>query len=247
MFSENSENYANFARRLLFLAHFLQKYIHLNITNMKLFKKILVSVCLAAGFFTLAPQAQAGGPFRFGVKAGVAINDLKFNEDVFNSNNRAGFTGGVTVQFVMPLTGIGCDLSAMYTRRSNRISVPAIDDSGLESVESVTTNRDYLELPLNFRWEINLPGVNKLVVPFLTTGPDFSFLLSKKNAEAAWEQHKFDLAWNFGFGVQLMSHVQLAASYGLGITKSASGNESLYGNGFNSKDRFWTVTAAYLF
>jgi len=55
------------------------------------------------------------------------------------------------------------------------------------------------------------------------------------------------VAWNFGFGVQLVKKVQLAASYGIGLTKSASGEDSLYVSGLSSKNRFWTVTAAYMF
>ncbi|MDE5633529.1 MAG: hypothetical protein K2I51_02545, partial [Muribaculaceae bacterium] len=68
-----------------------------------------------------------------------------------------------------------------------------------------------------------------------------------QNVNNAWNQMKFDVAWNFVFGVQIVKKVQLAASYGIGLTKSASGEDALYGSGLNSKNRFWTVTAAYMF
>ncbi len=221
-------------------------FFHFIKTHMKFVKKIFSAALLGLAIFTAAPQAEAAGPFRFGIKAGVAINDLKFNEDAFNANNRTGFTGGLTAQFVVPLTGIGCDISAMYTHRSNRISVNSTDANGT-SASSMNVNRDYLEIPVNFRWEINIIGINKIVAPFITTGPDFSFLMSKQNVNDAWKEKKFDLAWNFGFGLQFVQKVQIAASYGLGLTKSASGDASLYGTGIDSKNRFWTVTAAYLF
>lgn len=212
---------------------------------MKLFKKLFAAALVAATFLGAANQASAAGPIKFGVKAGIAVNDLKFNEEIVSSNNRTGFTGGLTAQFVAPIIGVGCDLSVMYTHRSNRISA-GVDANG-NQVGSMNVNRDYIELPLNLRWEMNMLGISKIVAPFVTTGPDFSFLLSKQNVKDAWNQKKFDVAWNFGFGVQLVQKVQLAASYGIGLTKSASGDDALYGTGLSSKNRFWTITAAYMF
>ena len=47
-----------------------------------------------------------------------------------------------------------------------------------------------------------------------------------------------------GGGVELFSHLQVAATYGWGLSKSSSNDSgvALYG-----KNRCWTVTAAYLF
>ena len=60
---------------------------------------------------------------------------------------------------------------------------------------------------------------------------------------AAWESKKFDIAWNVGAGLQLLNKVQVAASYGFGLTNSASSSVT----GFEGKNRSWTVTLAYLF
>ena len=90
--------------------------------------------------------------------------------------------------------------------------------------------------------------MGKFVTPFLTTGPDFSFLVSNKNVKDAWNKKTFDFAWNFGFGLKLVDRVELAAAYGLGITSNASSDSALYGkNIVDGKNRVWTVTAAYLF
>jgi len=213
---------------------------------MKKFAKILLCGCLVA-VASMGSSASAGSPVRFGLKAGVAINDLKFNESAFASDNRSGFTGGVMMQFVAPIINIGFDASLMYTHRSS--SVLANTEDGLMKLD--TDGRDYIEIPVNFRWNIGLPVVGKFVTPFLTTGPDFSFLVSSKHAKEAWDNHTFDFAWNFGFGLRLINRVELAASYGLGIKNAASGEASLYGDGklvgVDAKNRFWTVTAAWLF
>lgn len=210
----------------------------------QLFVVAAVAVAMLAGG---VQQAKAASPLRFGVKAGVAINEMKFNEDAFSSANRSGFTGGVMLQFVAPIINIGFDASVMYTHRSSRVYFDAPAESGAES-STINVGRDYIELPINFRYNIGLPVIGKFVTPFLTTGPDFSFLVSNKNVKNAWNNKKFDMAWNFGFGVKIVNKVELAAAYGLGIKDSASGDAALYGkNPVDGKTRCWTVTAAWLF
>lgn len=212
---------------------------------MKIIKKIAALAMIAVAGLMASPNASAFGPFRFGVKLGTAVNNLHFNESVLSSENRAGFTGGLTCQFAMPLTGIGFDISAMYTYRSNKVDFEPVDGAVVPGTEKL--RRHYFELPVNLRWEMNILGIGSFIKPYIFTGPDFSFLLSKQNAENAWKEKKVDVAWNFGLGLQFVQRVQIAASYGVGITKSASGEDALYSTGFNARNRFWTITAAYLF
>ena len=197
---------------------------------MKLFSK-LIAVVLVAAAAVVPAQAQ----FKLGVKAGVAINSLSFNNKALNSDNRAGFTGGLMADFTVPIIGLGFDASVLYASRSVEFQQ--------DNNDPIKKNRSYIDIPVNLKWKIGLPGVGKIVTPFITTGPDFSFLVSKKNIDNAWNNKKFDTAWNVGAGVQLLNKVQIAASYGIGLSKSASGKESLY----SGKNRCWTVTAAYLF
>lgn len=209
-----------------------------------LFSAVALSVAVLAGS---AQQAGAVSPFRFGVKAGVTINEMKFNENAFSSANRSGFTGGVMLQFIAPIINLGFDASVMYTHRSSRVYFDAPLESDVDD-NTLNVSRDYIEIPINFRYNIGLPVVGRFVTPFLTTGPDFSFLISNQNVKNAWNNKKFDMAWNFGFGVKIVNRVELAASYGLGLKDSASGDSALYGkNPVDGKNRFWTVTAAWLF
>ncbi len=201
---------------------------------MKKLKCLLAAMAIALG--VAAPSASAVGPFKFGVKVGTEINSLKFNEDAFKSDNRAGFTGGLMVQFVAPIINLGFDASVMYTHRS--LHMYAAEDK----TQSAHIGSDFIEIPINLKYNIGLPVIGKFVSPFLTTGPDFSFLVSKKTVNDM-KQKNYDLAWNFGIGLSIVDKVQVAASYGLGITNNASGDQALY----DSKNRFWTVTLAYLF
>lgn len=205
----------------------------------QLMKKILAIVCLvvamAAGS-ALPAQAQ----FHFGIKAGVNVNRLSFNKEMItDSDNRAGFTGGIMAEFTVPLVGVGCDISAMYVRRNS---------SFMKEQKVVDNQRDYIDIPLNLKYKLSLPGISKVFAPFVTTGPSVAFLTSKKHIMDAYKNHSVDVAWNFGLGFELLRHVQIAASYGLGLTKALDMiNLADDAAKIDGKNRYWTVTAAYLF
>ncbi len=212
---------------------------------MKLLKSI-ISVALIA-IITLFSANTADAQIKFGLKAGAAINDLKFDSDIFGKENRAGFTGGLMLEFTVPLIGLGFDASAMYVHRT--VNMDNTEDFGSLADEEIDDlGRDYIDIPINLKYKLSLPGIGSVVKPFVTTGPSFAFLVSKKDVNNFIKNKSCDIAWNFGFGIELFSHVQVAASYGLGLTNSlefvglTGHKESIEG-----KNRYWTVTAAYLF
>lgn len=200
--------------------------------------KIIAIVAILTAAFSI--PAQAGG-FHFGVKLGMDVSQLHFNKDIFDSDNRAGFTGGLMCEFTAPLIGVGFDLSAMYVRRNTRF-LSEMDN------ENLSVNRDYIEIPLNLKYKLSIPAIERIIRPFVTTGPSVAFLTSRKAVNSFLKNKPCDVAWNFGFGVELFSKVQVAASYGLGLTKSLEA-VGVMDNGvdIDGKNRYWTVTAAYLF
>lgn len=201
--------------------------------------KLLIAV-VAIMFGTVS--AQAGGPFKFGPKVGLTVNKLHFNDEVLNSKNQTGWTAGAMMEATVPVIGIGADLSVMYVRRNSEYM--------LQNHIS-KDNRDYIEIPLNLKYKFNLPVVSHFLVPYLALGPSVSFLTSRKNIEDAYRNKSVDWAFNFGIGVQLMSHLDLNARYGLGLTKAvhALPNNPLgnQGAGIEGKNRYWTISLAYLF
>ena len=199
----------------------------------KMIRRMVVAVALTAAFVV-----PASAQFSFGVKAGVAVSDMKFNKDVFDANNRAGFTGGVMAEVMIPLTNVGVDASLMYVRRNTEF---------MDALGKTDNARDYIEIPVNFKWKIGLPVVGSIVSPYLFTGPSFAFLTSKKEIENAYKNKTFDVSWNIGVGVQLIKKIQVGASYGFGITKAVEATTNVNGAGVEGKNRYWTITAAYLF
>lgn len=190
----------------------------------------------------ISTPAQA--QFRIGPKIGLNVNSLHFNEKILDSENRAGFTGGLMVEFTVPLIGVGADLSAMYVRRTAEWLT--------EHTDNLNASADYIAIPLNLKWKVGniLPGIKNIINPFITTGPEFAFLCSKRTFDDILKRKNCDVAWNFGFGAELFSKVQISASYGLGMTKvweTLSGSPTENRANIDAKNRYWTVTAAYLF
>ncbi len=204
---------------------------------MKKFKTLLALIVLVA-----ASAIPAAAQFRWGPRVGVEVNKMSLNTDVFNNDNRAGFT--------VPIVNIGFDLSVMYCHRisqSDPISNTGSADTDAALESGRLRNRDYIEIPLNFKYKLGLPVIGKVFTPYVFTGPSVAFLTSKKAITEAYKNKSVDVAWNFGLGVQLVSHLQVSASYGLGLTKSIETISSFQGQKIEGKNKYWTITAAWLF
>lgn len=207
--------------------------------------KHLVLVALMA--VLVCGSASAG--FRFGVKAGANFNSLHLSKDLkdnFNTDNTAGFTGGVMTEFTAPIIGIGFDVSLLYTHLNDELKTK----SG-QTVEEGSVGKNFLEIPVNFKYKIGLPVVSKIITPMVFTGPNFAFKLDKSIFNDI-KTKTFQFGWNFGVGVELFKHLQIAGSYTLGVNNvlKLTGN-NLPGigniNNVKLKNNYWAVTAAYLF
>lgn len=200
---------------------------------MKAIRLFFAAAAVAIAAIAVQPAAAQ---FRIGPRVGLNVNKLHFDKELIGNENRAGFNAGLMAEFTVPVVGIGFDISAMYVRRSAQWAQQQLIDK-----------REYIEIPLNLKYKLNIPIVNSIIRPFLTTGPSFSFLTSKKSW-TAFRNKSCDVAWNFGLGVELLRHLQIAASYGVGMTKAFETIGAINGNaGIEGKNRYWTVTAAYLF
>lgn len=191
----------------------------------------------------VAVSFSANAQFKIGPRVGINVNSMHFNESVFKSDNRTGFTGGLEAEFTVPVLGLGFDASLMYVRRNLELT-----DNGVQ------TNKhcDYFEIPVNLKWKFGLPIVGKIVKPFLFTGPSFAFLTSKRAITQAYKSKAVDTSWNFGLGIEFFSHLQVSAHYGFGLNKAIEIAPGLSSVGIdatpiNGKTHCWTITAAYLF
>lgn len=208
------------------------------------------TILIVAAIVSIAAAVPASAQLKFGLKVGTTVNSLKFQsdnwEETFSTDNRAGFTGGAMLEFTAPLLGVGFDASVMYMHRSNTLPKEVTDITE----NKVNTSRDYIDIPLNVKWKISIPVVSKILKPYIATGPSFAFRVSKNDFKEFVNQQKCDISWNFGFGVEVLSHVQVGASYGMGLNNTLDKlkiRESNNTSGIEGKNRYWTITAAYLF
>lgn len=203
-------------------------------------KRIKLIFALFAILMGTSTAANAGGLFKFGPKVGMTVNQLHFSKDVLDSNNKTGWTAGLMTEFRVPVIGIGADLSVMYVRRNSRF----LRENNIPE----KNNRDYIEIPLNLRYNFGLPVVGKFLTPYLAVGPSVSVLTSKKALEDL-RNKSVDWAVNFGVGVQFINHIDVSARYGLGLTKAVKEFTNIGGQaaGIEGKNRYWTISVAYLF
>ena len=139
---------------------------------------------------------------------------------------------------------LGFDAAVMYSYRSTS-NGSWYGPNGYE--EYSIGKRDYLDIPINLKWKIAIPGVEKIITPFVFTGPNFSFLLSRRFFNDVYNK-EYDISWNLGAGVQLFRNLQIAASYGWGFTKSVRYEWFQYNEyTLNGRNQYWTITAAFLF
>lgn len=178
----------------------------------------------------------AAGQARFGLRAGVSVDKLRFDRDIIDSNHRLGYNGGLVLDLNIPVVGLGFEASAMYTYRNSRLT------DGSRSFK-----RHYIEIPVYARYRMALPTVERICAPLVFTGPSFSILFSE-DAPSGYKNNKTYLSWDVGAGVDLFRHLRITATYGLGISKALEYIDSQYnGSTVKGKDKTWTLSAAVMF
>ena len=199
-------------------------------TDTTMNKRILLAVLI------IACALQGAAQVRVGLRGGITLGELRFDRNVIDSDNRVGYTGGLVLDLNIPVVGLGIEASAMYTHRSNRLT----DGNNLYK-------RHYIDIPVYARYRLTLPRVEHVVAPIVFTGPSFSILFNE-NAPTTYKNSKTYLSWDVGGGVDLFTHLRLTASYGIGISKAMSYIDQEYtGDKVHGKDKYWTVSAAWLF
>ena len=193
---------------------------------------------------------------RVGPRVGTEVNSLSLDKKVFDNANRAGLTPGLMLEYNVPVINLGFDLSVMYVHRVSESTLLGSHSVADELVSALLSKelrkRDYIEIPLNIKYKFSVPPVGHFIAPYIFTGPSVSVLASKKDISEAYRNRAFDVAWNFGLGLELFSHLQVSASYGMGMTKTVEMINKVLDRPVDDihiegKNKYWTITAAWLF
>ena len=201
-------------------------------------KRLLTMMVLVLTLLSVTVPAQ--GQIRLGVRGSMALNNLKFRnwgEARDEYNERIGLGIGLNLEVGIPVTGLSVEGGVMYNHRSVEV-----DNTGAGYY-----SRDLLTVPVNIKYSL-LP--NALLNPYLFTGPEFCFLISKKYDRWDNQFRSYSTSWNFGGGVEVLKHVQVSVAYGVGLNhsiKEAFNNSSTRRNIAKGTDRYWTIGVGYVF
>lgn len=201
---------------------------------------IIIAVVALISSFT------ANAEFRYGIKAGLNVNKMHFDKnELFDADNKCGWTAGVTTEFTVPIVGIGFDLSVMYTRMNSEL------ENNSSTVKDDNYGKNFLEIPLNLKYKLSIPAAAAFVKPYVFTGPTLAVKLDK-NVKDALATKSAQWGWNVGLGVELVKHLQIGAGYTFGINNivdKVTDYTDAVGKPVDVKlkNNYWTVTAAYMF
>ena len=200
-------------------------------------KKILTLVVLLATI-TVAAQAQV----KFGVKGGLNLTSMKLDKSAVDKSNQAGFFIGPTINFTLPVVGLGIDASALYDQRSAKV----LDE---------TLKQQSIQIPINLRYGF---GLGNTASVYIFAGPQFGFSIGDKVTELAndaadWRLKDSNLSANVGLGLMLLNHLQISANYNiaLGTTGEVDVNNAV-NTAWNTaigkaKANAWQLSVAYFF
>ena len=185
----------------------------------------------------------------FGVKGGLEVVSMEFNDDVFDKSNRAGFFVGPTFVISTALPGLAIDISGLYNERTLR-------------VEGESVQQKSILIPAHVRYGASIMDVGGV---FLTAGPQLSFNVGpskfywedvNKNAKQFLLQDT-KLAIDFGVGLSIGQHLEAIVYYSIPIGKtgdftwnkvSKAANEASSAlNNTNTTANSWMLSATYIF
>ena len=203
-------------------------------------KKLLFVFVVA--LVSMTASAQTNKLFTWGVEAGMNFNSLSFDEEMFESGNRAGFFVGPMLKVKVPFVGLGLDGALIYSLNSAQVQAE-------DMVKS--KNLSYLEIPLNVRYDFSLL---KVLGIYLATGPQYNYCMSSDATIADFYGladggiSRSTWGWNVGGGVEIMKHLQLGVTYTIPISNSGNLELSDVANVFaNYKQKTVKVRLAYFF
>ena len=166
----------------------------------------------------------------FGVKAGVLGNKANISgmRDQFKEESLTGFQVGPMLQYQTGFHGIALDFSLLYVERGIKLT----NTSNRRSADIKTQS---IDIPIELKWEMGISN-------------NFDLFLGWRSTE---------VGLNLGGGVKIVNHLMVSCYYNIGLTQSAKHNiggnkhdaidQIFDGDVFESKNRYWQLSLAYVF
>ncbi len=200
-------------------------------------KKILGLVFALSLIAAIPANAQI---LRFGIKAGTNLVGSPDDIKGIKTDGYTGFFAGVMAKATIPVLGLGVEGNVLYSQ------------SGAE-IGNKTLEKKSIEIPVFLRYDLALPIISKVAVPFIAVGPQFGFTLSDDDLISEVSKFKFkksQLSLNLGLGAVLFKHVQAHINYNIALGKTSE--YSTFTDGAwnvitKDKTNTWQLAVAWLF
>ncbi len=199
----------------------------------KVISTVIIAVCLC---MAIPAQAQ----LKWGVKGGLNVSKVSFDESVYSSDNRTGFFIGPMAEFTIPIIGLGIDGALLYSQKDVRAEVDGAPTSGKEQG---------LDIPINLKYTI---GLGSMAGIYVAAGPDFFFDFAKDKdiVNGKINKKNSQVGINVGAGVKLINHLQIGVNYNIPLSDSGEVNfddavSALKDSSYKTKT--WQVSVAYIF
>lgn len=203
-------------------------------------KKFFVLMVVMAVTAVMPASAQG---VKFGVKGGLNNTEMKFDESVFDAENRFGWFAGPVVKIDLPITGLGVDIAGLYDQRETKVNDEKIQQKSIL-------------VPINAR--LNL-GLGDAAGIYVAAGPQFGFNIGddefkwkdKDNYERTFQLKKSSFSVNLGAGLYLSDHFEVGFTYNIAMGKTADATfkDAIKTATTNddTKAKAWTISACYYF
>ena len=201
--------------------------------------KKFFSLVVLFSAMTMAVQAQ---DVKFGVKGGLDIQKMEFDNSVFNTDNKLGWFVGPSLQVSLPIGGLGVEIAGLYNQKKYEVNGESIKQQSIL-------------IPINAR--LNL-GTGSTAGLYVAAGPQFSFNVGddkfewkKDNIENTFQLKKSAFSVNLGAGIYFSRNLEIGFAYNiaLGSTADATWGKATDPKSLSddTKPKSWHISAAYYF
>lgn len=201
-------------------------------------------------FVSITVMAQ-NQKVKIGVKAGLNISSLAFDENEMNSSSRTGFTAGVMVE--IPLAkNFSLQPELLYSQQGGKTSFFDLDVTN--SNYKGTLELNYLNIPLMLKYYV-VKGLS------VQAGPQIGILLKANNKYEdnflGYENHEsfnlkdystgIDTSVNFGLGYQFKDKFYTDLRYNISYSNVFKDGDANYFINQDMKNRVFQISLGYFF
>ncbi|MDO5665599.1 MAG: porin family protein [Bacteroidia bacterium] len=194
----------------------------------------------------LAIGSTASAQLRFGIRGEVGINKASLNKDLYAVENMNAFKVGPTVEFMLPVLGLGVDGSLLYS--NEKMNVSAVNAQGTKTlIEEISSHS--IDIPVNLKYKMGIISPLKV---FIAAGPYANFQVGSNGfkyeaLKDKVEAKKFEAGINLGLGAEVINRIAIGFNYRMKLTDDYSVNQPEFKDILNNKKGIWSLTAAVYF